>query len=113
MTEFEHRKDLEDAAVVLPAAPLLEICSVVRELITSSGNVCIARVPSRHTPVIRVRHPLFLAHGREVAPFKSLADLSRIGMYPKEIEKMGKHNMLECLDVFPVKADSTRTDNIS
>lgn len=45
---------------------------------------------------------------RAVSPFESLADLSRIGMFPKEIEKMGKHNMLECLDVCRAKPDLER-----
>lgn len=44
---------------------------------------------------------------RATAPFENLADLSRIGMYPKQIEKMGRHNMLECLDVCrPVKGST-------
>lgn len=49
------------------------------------------------------RAKLIFEH-RAVSPFKTLADLSRIGMYPKQIEKMAKHNMLECLDVMPSSA---------
>lgn len=44
---------------------------------------------------------------RTTAPFETLADLSRIGMYPKQIEKMGRHNMLECLDVCSPVESST------
>lgn len=46
-----------------------------------------------------------LKPGRAATPFQTLADLTRIGMYPKQIVKMGRHNMLERLDVCPAKME--------
>eukprot|EP00904_Undaria_pinnatifida_P007154 jgi/Undpi1/3569/HiC_scaffold_16.g06941.m1 len=55
---------------------------------------------------IGLRRAQLIVQTRAAAPFETLADLSRIGMYPKQIEKMGRHNMLECLDVYPAKMGS-------
>ncbi|CAM9405755.1 unnamed protein product [Ectocarpus sp. 12 AP-2014] len=53
------------------------------------------------------RRAQLILQTRAAAPFQTLADLSRIGMYPKQIEKMGRHNMLECLDVCSPVESST------
>ncbi|CAM9319492.1 unnamed protein product [Ectocarpus sp. 4 AP-2014] len=53
------------------------------------------------------RRAQLILQTRAATPFATLADLSRIGMYPKQIEKMGRHNMLECLDVSSPVESST------
>lgn len=50
---------------------------------------------------------------RATTPFETLADLTRIGMYPKQIVKMGRHNMLECLDVCPAKVEEAGNSSSS
>ncbi|CAN0418441.1 unnamed protein product [Pylaiella littoralis] len=45
------------------------------------------------------RRAQLILQTRAATPFKTLADLACIGMYPKQIVKMGRQNMLECLDV--------------
>ncbi|CBJ33013.1 conserved unknown protein [Ectocarpus siliculosus] len=59
------------------------------------------------------RRAQLILQTRAAAPFETLADLSRIGMYPKQIEKMGRHNMLECLDVCSPVESSTREEAAS
>eukprot|EP00903_Cladosiphon_okamuranus_P006641 g6485.t1 len=51
------------------------------------------------------RRAQLIVQTRATTPFETLADLTRIGMYPKQIVKMGRHNMLECLDVCPAKME--------
>lgn len=43
--------------------------------------------------------------------FETLGDLTRIGMYPKQIEKMGKHNMLERLGLPSEKGCCSTSEN--